>query len=184
MARRHRYIALLRAINVGGHVVKMDRLCELFEALGFANVSTFIASGNVIFESPAIDTQKLERRIEKQLSDALGYEVATFIRTPAELEAAIRYQAFPGVPESCPLAIGFLGDAPDAAVCEAVAALRTEVDEFHVHGRELYWLCRAGMGGSLVPGKVLSRALGGKPVTTRNVTTVRKLATKYGAEAR
>jgi len=46
-----RYVALLRGINLGGHTVKMDRLKKLFEELGLKNVETFIASGNVIFES-------------------------------------------------------------------------------------------------------------------------------------
>ena len=60
----HRYIALLGGINVGGHRVKMDTLRELFEALGFTNVATFIASGNIIFETSANDMQLLETQIE------------------------------------------------------------------------------------------------------------------------
>ena len=63
-----RLVAFLRAINVGGHNVKMDRLRELFEALGLTNVETFIASGNVIFDSPATNTQVLEKEIEDHLS--------------------------------------------------------------------------------------------------------------------
>ena len=62
-----RYVAFLRAINVGGRRVKMHHLRELFESLGFSNVETFIASGNVIFDSPAEDTRKLEQRIEDHL---------------------------------------------------------------------------------------------------------------------
>lgn len=58
-----RYIALLRAINVGGHTVKMDRLRTLFAQVGLANVETFIASGNVIFDTPIQDTRALEQRI-------------------------------------------------------------------------------------------------------------------------
>jgi len=58
-----KYIAFLRAINVGGHTVKMDHLRSLFEALGFSNVETFIASGNVIFESKSKSTRALERRL-------------------------------------------------------------------------------------------------------------------------
>src|SRR3954469_1096146 len=77
-----RYIAFLRGINVGGHRVKMDRLRDLFTALGFSNVATFIASGNVIFEAPATDVTELEERIEAQLERSLGYEVEIFVRTP------------------------------------------------------------------------------------------------------
>jgi uncharacterized protein (DUF1697 family) len=49
-----KHIAFLRAINVGGHIVKMDHLRRLFEALELAEVETFIASGNVIFEAATL----------------------------------------------------------------------------------------------------------------------------------
>src|SRR5512137_351092 len=89
-----KYIAFLRAINVGGHTVKMDVLRQLFEALDFSNVETFIASGNVVFETRAASTRTLEKKIEQQLRAALGYEVATFLRTDVELAAIARYQPF------------------------------------------------------------------------------------------
>ena len=90
-----RYIAFLRAINVGGHTVKMDVLRQQFEMLGFLKVETFIASGNMIFESPQKNTRALEKTVEQQLRAALGYEVATFIRTATELSAIAHYQPFP-----------------------------------------------------------------------------------------
>src|SRR3712207_154861 len=89
-----RFIALLRAINVGGRIVKMDHLRSLFASIGFSGVETFIASGNVIFEAPDCDAAALEQRIEAHLHQALGYEVATFIRTDSELAAVARYQPF------------------------------------------------------------------------------------------
>ena len=79
-----RYFALLRGINVGGHRVKMDRLRELVEALGFEHVETFIASGNVIFSSASRDVHTMEERIARQLQEALGYEVPTLIRSQSE----------------------------------------------------------------------------------------------------
>ena len=89
-----RFIAFLRAINVGGHTVKMDDLRQLFEALGFSGVETFIASGNVVFETTARNTKVLEGKIERRLREALGYEVATFIRTDAELADIANYTPF------------------------------------------------------------------------------------------
>jgi uncharacterized protein (DUF1697 family) len=89
-----RYIAFLRAINVGGHTVKMEVLRRHFEVLGLSDAETFIASGNVIFETTAKNTRLLEKKIEEQLRTALGYEVATFIRTAAELAAIAKYQPF------------------------------------------------------------------------------------------
>src|SRR5688500_4990017 len=84
-----RYAAFLRAINVGGHIVKMDALRLLCEQCGVSKVETVIASGNVLFESRAA-APALEKKIEAHLQKSLGYEVATFVRTVEELEAIVR----------------------------------------------------------------------------------------------
>ena len=177
-----RYVAFLRAVNVGKRQVKMDRLRALFESMGFGDVETFIASGNVIFTSPEADARALERRIERELEKALGFAVETFIRTPAELDAIAKYRPFGDDGDAHGVYVNFLYEplAKDAA--ERLAALRTDADEFHVHGREFYWLGRKGMGGTEVKPAQLAKAVGKVPFTNRNVTTVRKLAEKYPAE--
>ncbi len=73
-----RYVAFLRAINVGGHTVKMDYLRQVFESFGLSGVETFIASGNVVFEAPTADARALDEQIGQGLREALGYDVATF----------------------------------------------------------------------------------------------------------
>lgn len=174
-----KYVALLRAINVGGHTVKMDRLRQLFEKLGLKNVETFIASGNVIFDSPSRTPEALERRIERHLREALGYEVATFIRSPAELAAIVEHEAFtPSEVEKCMLYIGFGGSVPADAARDKLVESRTLVDEFHVNDREVYWLCRKSLSESEFSGAKIEKALG-MPMTIRNVTTVRKLAARF-----
>src|SRR4051794_18872573 len=90
-----RYFVFLRAINVGGHTVKMEALRAHFEALGFASVSTFIASGNVIFEAAEQDTATIERQIETRLHEQLGYPVSAFVRTSDELTAIAEHTPFP-----------------------------------------------------------------------------------------
>src|SRR5882724_3214175 len=89
-----KYVAFLRAINVGGHTVKMDYLRSLFEGVGFASVETFIASGNVIFVSKSRNTTLLERKVEKHLREILGYEVRTFVRATSELAVVANYKPF------------------------------------------------------------------------------------------
>lgn len=176
-------IAFLRAINVGGHNVKMDDLRKLFDELGFSSVETFIASGNVIFDAPGDDVQALERRIESHLRAALGYEVATFIRSAAELANIVGYQPFPAADleaEGTSLYIAFLPGPPSDEARAKLMALRTDVDDFHVHGRELYWLCRTRLSESKFGGGLLEKTLK-LPATLRNSTTVKKLAAKYPA---
>jgi uncharacterized protein (DUF1697 family) len=183
-APMQRYIAFLRAINVGGHTVKMDRLRELFAEIELANVETFIASGNVIFESPDANARALELQIERHLQQSLGYAVATFIRISAELAAVARYQPFAPAElaaEGNSLYVAFLPAPPAGAAEQKLLAFRTAVDDFHVHEREVYWLCRKKISESTFSGALLEKTLG-LPATMRNITTVKKLAAKYPAE--
>jgi uncharacterized protein (DUF1697 family) len=172
-----RTIAFLRAINVGGHTVRMQALRAHFEALGLANVETFIASGNVIFESRARDVAALARRIEAHLHAQLGFEVHTFLRSEAELAAIAGHAPF--TPALCEqagfLGVGFLSTAPDATTTRAVHALRTDSDELEVHGREVWWLCRGRQSDSTLSNAVFEKTLKQRS-TVRNITTVRKLA--------
>jgi uncharacterized protein (DUF1697 family) len=175
-----RYIALLRAINVGGRVVKMDRLRALFEEGGFSQVETFIASGNVLFNSSSKSGPALERKIEKLLRASLGYEVATFVRTLAEVQQVAAYEPFSSAVMARPyhgLYVSFLRDAPSAAARRAVEALSGPNEDFHIHERELFWLSRVPFGESKVAGPSLERILG-MPATMRNVTSLRKLAAR------
>ena len=177
-----RYIAFLRAINVGGHTVKMDALRQYFEALGFANVETFIASGNVVFETTTKNVRALEKKIEQQLRAALGYEVATFIRTDAELVAIAQYQPFsPSLLQTAQaLNVAFLADALAASSQKKLMALKTDIDDFHVHGREVYWLCRKKQSESTFSNALLEKTIG-RSSTQRGVNTIQKMAAKYGA---
>jgi len=84
----------LRAINVGGHTVTMERLRGHFSDLGFTGVRSYIQTGNVFFEAPEGDRSKLTAKIEKHLHKNLGYEVATFLRTVPELEKVAASKAF------------------------------------------------------------------------------------------
>lgn len=179
-----KYAAFLRAINVGGHTVKMDHLRELFEQMGFASAETFIASGNVIFDSKSKNTKALERTIERGLREALGYEVATFIRSIPEVEAVARYQAFPDLDaDGIVLYVGFVANGPDEEATRRLLSLTTTVDDFHISGREVYWLNRRALGESTLPGAKVEKMLG-MPLTLRNVNTVRRMALKYSPDAK
>jgi len=175
-----RYIAFLRAINVGGHVVKMNPLRGLFNELpGVSDARTYIASGNVIFESAARNTQSLEKKIADQLHQSLGYEVATFLRTAAELSEIAAYRPFPeSQMKNAGLYIGFLAESLTRNAQQEVMSFATAVDDFHVHRREIYWLCRVRSSDSEFSLARLEKALGTR-ATFRNSTTIRKMAAIY-----
>lgn len=169
-----RYVALLRAINVGGHTVAMRDLRLAFEAFGFTDVATVIASGNVLFNTTARDRDRLERRIADALETEFGFPVATFLRTPDELVAVLRDVPF-DLADGDGLYIGFLSRALTAAEARAVQQFATEGDEFAVRGRHLYWRRDGRMSDSKFTNARFERALKIE-ATFRNVTTVRKLA--------
>lgn len=178
------YIAFLRGINLGNRRIKMDRLRELFEELKFANVGTFIASGNVVFESAALDTAKLEKRIEAHLEKQLGYNVDTFVRNRTEVGAATAHQPFRSADmegESNTIHVGFLKAALAPASARALIDCRTEVDEFVVHGREFYWLCRIKTHESKVWTSRQMKAVGLPTATMRNLKMLRKLVLEFPA---
>jgi uncharacterized protein (DUF1697 family) len=175
-----KYVAFLRAINVGGHTVKMDYLRQVFEAVGFSNVETFIASGNVIFESKSKNAKALEKKIEDCLQETLGYRVTTFIRSLPQLAEIANYKPFNAaqLEESHAVYIAFLADVPSDEAKQKLLSFTTATDEFHFSGRELYWLARKNFSESTFSGALLEKALG-MPATLRNTTTVKKIATKY-----
>ena len=169
-----RYVAFLRAINVRGHVVKMDDLRKSFEALEFDNVSTFIASGNVIFESPA-RAADLEPLIEQHLQQWFGYAVGTFLRSEDEVADIARHEPF-DAPTTTYIAL--MRSKPKAADVERILALATENEPVVVHAREVYFQ-PLGFIESLASGGLV-RILGAE-CTMRNANTLRRLATKLAA---
>lgn len=156
-----RYIALLRGINVGGHRVKMDRLRSLFAGLGFGDVRTVIASGNVLFTSTVGDERALVRQIAAHLEKELGFPVPTILRTPAELREALAFGAAMDVPDNSDssLQVLFFAEPLTPDVRRRMAALETPRDRFECAGREAFWVT----AGRLSDSKVFKAGLGKIP---------------------
>jgi len=173
------FAAFLRAINVGGHTVRMDTLRRAFESMRFSAVETFIASGNVVFDTAITDTSRLTGTIERKLRGELGYDVATFLRSTTELREIADYKPFPGADHdpSASVYVVFLAAAPDAAVKRKLSALTTNEHEFRTRRREVYWL-RRKVDGVPFSAVALDKALGCL-FTIRGAPTVAKMADKY-----
>jgi uncharacterized protein (DUF1697 family) len=174
-----RYFAFLRAINVGGHTVRMETLRQLFESFGFLDVETFIASGNVIFQTTDVDVANLEIRIATGLKTALGYDIAAFLRTGEELEEIAAYQPFAQseLDSAAAFNIAFLSQPVNDQAKQKLMRLTTDIDRFATHAREVYWLCRKKQSESTFSNAVLEETLGVKS-TLRGVNTIKKLATR------
>jgi uncharacterized protein (DUF1697 family) len=161
----------------------MEQLRKAFEVPGFSDVSTFIASGNVVFTSAARNAARLELRVEAALQTALGYPVATFIRSAEELTHIAQFQPFRPDPaaEGGAIYIIFLSQAPTPAARAQLLAFNSAADEFAVNGREVYWCRRGKLLESTIDGVAIDRVLGRVPTTTRNRNTILRLVKKLGA---
>jgi uncharacterized protein (DUF1697 family) len=122
----------------------------------------------------------LERRIEGQLYKALGYEVKVFIRTESQLAALARYKPFKASQLKSALAfnVGFLSESVTGKAKKTIMAMKSEADDFHVCGREVFWLCKAKQSDSKFSNARFEKALNTR-ATWRNVNTVARLAAKY-----
>lgn len=179
-----RYVAFLRGMNLGRRRLPMSRLRALVEDLGFNEVTTFIASGNVLFTSKVTDTGRLETRLAKHLESALGYSVDTFIRTAEQVAAIARSKPFPDDDQTgVTVHVGFWQARPPVELVRGLGAVRTAEDEFRVADREFYWLCRVRTSDSKVWTLPAIKALRFPTTTMRNMTSIRKLATKHLAGA-
>jgi len=175
------YIAFLRGINVGGHRVKMDRLRELFEGIGLRDVSTFIGSGNVVFSADSSDVRCLRAEIERCLADGLGYDVPTFLRTPAQLSEIVPVEPLEAVEsgQSQPSAyVIFLHAPATAEMRSALEGLSSEMDEFRFSGAEVFWLIQGKLSESPLFSSGLEQAFRGESTTMRNMNTLRRLVSK------
>lgn len=176
-----RYVALLRAINVGGRNVKMEALREQFLGLGFAQVETYLASGNLLFESQAHTRAGLQARIETALQRSLGFAVDCFLRDPAQMvnvgRLAAEGQARPGI---IAMNVGFLHEPLDANGERLLRSYRSDQDDFELQGREIYWSCACKQSDSKFQPATLERALK-MPITFRGANTCVQLAARLQA---
>lgn len=168
-------IAFLRAINVGGHNVKMADLRSLVSGYGLSGVETFIASGNVIVEGAGQAPSTIEALLEARLTADLGYPVTTFVRTTGELAETVAARPFSDAPGR--YYVTFLKELPSAELVQRLAPLCSAAEELVCCERELHWLVREGYETRLTDAQW--RRLAAGPGTTRNITTVGKLAAKY-----
>lgn len=168
-----RYAAFLRGINVGGTRITKDELCAPLTAIGLEDVTTFRASGNLIFEAPRESPAKLAKRIEQALADELGFTKATtFIRTATEMQALAADDPFPRDPDQ-KLHVFFCLEKPPESVLE----FATEADQLKIGAKELYWAPEGRMTDSELDLKAIDRLIG--PNTARTKGTVDLIAERW-----
>jgi uncharacterized protein (DUF1697 family) len=175
-----RFAAFLRGMNVGGHRLTNAELQAHFEALGFAEVATFRASGNVVFAGDDRPPASVGASIEEGLLERLGYAVPSFIRSAEQLRAIAERRPFaPALLSTSTgkLQVGFLREPAAADARKRIAALAGDQDSVAFDGCELYWLPRAGVLDSQLDMETIARELGA--MTMRTKGTVEQIVAKH-----
>jgi uncharacterized protein (DUF1697 family) len=175
-----RHIAFLRAINVGGRRASREQLTACLENLGFDNVTTFRASGNLIFDAGRASPSALTKRLDQALTESLGYEVRSFLRTAAQVRAIAALDPFPPKVVSASggrLQVALLAKSPPKRVREEVLSMATDADRLAIHGRELYWLPSGGQMQTELNLRLLDNLLGEN--TRRTKGMIEEISAKF-----
>ncbi len=174
------YVALLRGVNVGQNVLKMERLRELCGQLGMKNVRTYVQSGNVVFNG-AGTAPKWAQALERKLAGETRLPVTVLVKTAAEIAGVLAANPFlkeKGI-DATRLHVTFLQQAPAKSAVEALAKIKAGADRFRWLGTEIYLHCPEGYGGSKLSNMAIEKVLGVR-ATTRNWNTVTKLCAMCG----
>ncbi len=173
------FVSLLRGINVSYRMIKMAELKVLYESLGLKNVTTYIQSGNVIFQMEKNGSGSLETSIEHAIEKKFGFPVAVVVRKPAELSKVIRANPFIGLNkiDKNRLHVTFLKAKPAPAMVKALQlAAAKSTDQYKILGCEVYLYCPNGYGKTLLSNAFFEKQLK-VTATTRNWKTVNTLYT-------
>jgi uncharacterized protein (DUF1697 family) len=177
------YAAFLRGVNLGSHRrVSSGQLRSAFEEMGFEDVGTFRSSGNVVFGGASGSAAKLKARVEEGLLEALGLEIAVFLRTGDELRAIAEHDPFPPDLVSASkgkLQVLLLPNKPAGAAREEVVSLASDDDRLVFGECELYWLPSGGTLESTLDRARIEKLVG--PTSSRTKGTMEELARKFFA---
>lgn len=180
------YISILRGINVSGkRIIKMDALRELMSALKFANVQTYIQSGNVIFKTKEIATDVLSKKIAAAIEKQFSFEVPVITITLDELKQSVENNPFLNHKNKDVsfLHLTFLAEAPQESLFNAIESNNYLPDEIQLINKTLYLYCPNGYGNTKLHNIFLEKKLQ-VTATTRNWKTCNELiqlATKINA---
>ncbi|MFO6452335.1 MULTISPECIES: DUF1697 domain-containing protein [unclassified Aeromicrobium] len=166
-----RRVVLLRAVNVGGAKLPMAELREVAEELGATDVSTYIASGNLLVDVD--DPEAFDRALEQAVEKRFGFFREAISRSPQELRTALEAHPFEVVEKRFSY-VTFLAAEPTSEAIAKARTFETGDDRWEVIGRELHIRYADGAGRPQMKDASIGRALA-VPGTARNLNTVEKL---------
>lgn len=170
----NRYVALLRGVNVGGVVLKMNRFREMLAGSGLQNVQTYIQSGNAVFESPENNAGALENLIHDAIRKGSGLDIAVMVLSVEDMRKFFSFHPLKAGEETKNLYAAILSGLPEEASIEKLTGIDNGVEKFAVDRRVVYGYYGSGYGNSKYSNNYIEKVLKVK-ATTRNWNTMQKL---------
>jgi uncharacterized protein (DUF1697 family) len=168
------YLALIRGINVGGIVLKMDDLKKILAGIGLTNIRTYIQSGNVLFESKERDAHALEQRIMDAVLHEKHLAVTVIVKTQGQLEKIASAHPLASKGNDKSLYVTVLNATPSKREIEEVMGTNYGADRFTIQGDVIYGCYGQGYGKSKFTNNYFESKLSVSG-TTRNWNTIKKL---------
>ena len=170
-----RYVAFVRGVNVGGVVLKMEDLRKMLEYIGFTKVSTYIQSGNAIFDSKQANKRKMESEIAQEIKNKLDRDVAVIVKTVDEVRRIAGSHPLAELGDEDKLYVTILAYDPTGPDIEILKETMNDVDRHEVANRVVYSYYGNGYGNSKRSNNFIEKILK-VSATTRNWSVIRKLA--------
>jgi len=174
------YVVLLRAVNVGGRVMRMDAARSVLEQHSFADVASHIQSGNLLLTTPLRSPAKVESAVGECLSEAAGFDIVAMARRPDEVKALVT--SVDGIPAAFPGEVQrYVAFCQHDVPAESRALLqdwRLPGERAHVLGKDVVVELAKSFNEARLVNAQVEKIIGG-PATMRNITVVRTLAEKW-----
>jgi uncharacterized protein (DUF1697 family) len=169
-----KYVAFLRGVNVGGITLKMQDVKNIFAGLGYKNITTYIQSGNIVFDSSETGKALLEGKIRESIKTKSNLDVGVFVKTKEHIEGIVSNNPFDKKMDQKSLSITMLSDAPAGGKLAAAKAVNSTEEKFILKRDVIYCFYGKGYGKSKYTNNYFEKTLG-VSATTRNWTTINKI---------
>jgi uncharacterized protein (DUF1697 family) len=170
-----RYVSLLRGINVGGRIVKMADLVNVYETAGMLDVKTLLQSGNVIFSSNLNDIVALRAKLEPAVTKKFNYNAKIFVLSREKLKQIFDNYPFATIDDNYQNYIIFMEFGLASRLYEAAKLLKLTEDKITLGNEVIYWQVAKGMTVNSPFSKLLIKTEFREFHTNRNIKTVMKL---------
>ncbi|MBA3757865.1 DUF1697 domain-containing protein [Candidatus Saccharibacteria bacterium] len=173
------YVALLRGVNVGGRIIKMEEIKNCFEDMGYTNVSTVLQTGNVLFDANPTSSEDMRNEIEMIVGSTFNYPAKVQIYNLDEVIRITKAYPFNRSKKTFQHYVVFLDNSKARQLAREPMSLDDKVEKIQKGDKVIYWMVKKGMTTKSLFSKFLLKPQYKQSNTVRNINTLQKLENKH-----